>query len=419
VISLGAVGSRDDSLVANRRHRPDYMLVLISLALLIIGMVVVYAISPGLSQQNDVDANYYITKQFLAVGVGMGAFIIISNIDLKVWRTLIKPLVFGAGIATLIALFLPVTAEYPAHRWVRLGGLSVQAVEIIKFALIIWLAYWLAERTQNKTPLQQSKTGKTMLYVLGAIGFVVAVLQSDLGSAGVIAAIMLTMGFISGVPLKNVVLIGIVAVVATVIAISTSQYRRDRFATYLNPQRDCQDAGYQACQALIGIGSGGIFGKGLSRSVQAYGYTPEAANDSIFAIYGEMFGFVGSTVLLGLFIALFTRLKSIIDRAPSTETKLIVTGVLAWLSTQTLINIGAMIGVLPLKGITLPLVSYGGTSIIMIMAGLGLVFNVSRYTNLGRRPATYNSGRKNNEHINDWRRHGGTHNSSVSRRSRN
>jgi cell division protein FtsW len=148
----------------------------------------------------------------------------------------------------------------------------------------------------------------------------------------------------------------------------------------MNPERDCSAAGYQACQALIAVGSGGLFGKGLAHSVQAYGYLPEAANDSIFAIYAEKFGFVGVAVLLSMFAALFSRLVKILERAPDTFSRLIVAGSLAWLSTQAIINIGAMIGLLPLKGITLPFISYGGTSIIFVVAITGLVFNISRHT---------------------------------------
>jgi cell division protein FtsW len=131
---------------------------------------------------------------------------------------------------------------------------------------------------------------------------------------------------------------------------------------------------------LIAVGSGGIFGLGLGRSVQAYGYEPEADNDSIFAIYSETFGFIGSIILLGLFIALFSRLKMIAERAEDDFSRLIMVGILAWLSVQTMINIGAMIGLLPLKGITLPFISYGGTSIVFVAAAIGIAFQISRYT---------------------------------------
>lgn len=184
--------------------------------------------------------------------------------------------------------------------------------------------------------------------------------------------------------------------------------------TFLHPEQDCQDAGYQACQALIAVGSGGLIGKGLSQGAQANGYLPEAANDSIFAIMAEKFGFVGVTLLVCLFMALFSRLKNILERAPDNFSRFVVTGVLAWLSTQAFINIGAMIGLLPLKGITLPFISYGGTSIIFVLAALGLVFQVSRYTTFG-----VNTEIEGNSHegTSDWRRDRRPYNANPGRRT--
>jgi cell division protein FtsW len=211
-------------------------------------------------------------------------------------------------------------------------------------------------------------------------GIVIAGLQSDLGSFGVIVAIMIVMAFVAGLPMKRILIFGAIVLVGLTIAIASTPYRRERLATFFNPERDCLVSGYQACQALIAVGSGGIIGLGLGRSVQAYGYLPEAENDSIFAIYAEKFGFIGVAVLLGLFAAFFTRIKKIAERAPDDFSRLVVVGILVWLSAQTIVNIGAMIGLLPLKGITLPLVSYGGSSVLMVMAALGVVFQVSRHT---------------------------------------
>src|SRR5690606_9843884 len=145
--------------------------------------------------------------------------------------------------------------------------------------------------------------------------------------------------------------------------IVSTPYRRDRLMTFLHPERDCLNAGYQACQALIAVGSGGVLGLGLGNSVQAYGYLPEAANDSIFAILAEKFGFLGVVGLLVLLGTFFTRLKRIMERTPDLYTRLLITGVFVWLASQSIINIGAMLGLLPLKGITLPFISYGGTSV--------------------------------------------------------
>lgn len=368
--------------LGQRRHRPDYVLVILSIILLVLGLIVVYAVSPGLSAQKGVNENYYIGKQSLAVGIGLVTFLIASAVPLNSWRKLQKPLVLGAILAAA-AVQLFGEEVNGAARWIQIGGLSFQAVELIKFALVVWLAGFLREKTRQQTLDNYQQTLKPLLIILAGISVIVAILQSDLGSSGVIVAIMGAMCFVAGLPLRRIAAFGGIILIGTILAIAASPYRRERFATFLNPERDCQNAGYQSCQALIAIGSGGMFGKGVGRSVQAYGYTPEAANDSIFAIYSEMFGFVGVTVLIGLMIGLFAKLKSIIERAPNLETRLMITGILAWLSTQALINIGAMIGLLPLKGITLPFISYGGTSIIFVMAAVGIAFNVSKYTTYG------------------------------------
>jgi len=362
-----------------RRHRPDYMLVLLSIVLLGIGLIVVYAVSPGLSVQKNVSENYYVTKQLIAIGLGIITFLVAANLPLNGWKKLQKPLIISSLVA-ILAVQLFGEEVNGASRWIQVGGLSFQAVELIKFALLIWLAGFLSDRIREGTLTSMERTFKPLVTVVLTIGLAVAVFQSDLGSTGVVAAMVAAMCFVAGLPLKRVAMFGGIILIGATLAISVSPYRRDRLQTFMHPERDCQNVGYQACQALIAVGSGGMFGKGLAQSVQAYGYTPEAANDSIFAVYAEMFGFIGVTVLLGLFIAFFTRLLRIMERAPDTTSRLLITGVLAWLSTQALINIGAMIGLLPLKGITLPFISYGGTSIIFVTAAVGLAFNVSRYT---------------------------------------
>lgn len=376
-----------------RRHRPDYILVLISVILLVLGLIVVYAISPGLSAQKGVSESYYISKQVIAILLGITAFIVTAQLPLKAWKNLEKPFIVLAACSA-IAVQLFGEEVNGAARWIHIGGLSFQAVELIKFALLIWLGGFLAQRKQAGELGHTDKTFKPILIAVALIGIVVAVFQSDLGSAGVIIAMVGAMCFVVGMPLRRVLMFAGIIAIFGALAISTSSYRRDRFFTFLNPESDCQNSGYQACQALSAIGSGGMFGKGLNRGVSAYGYLPESANDSIFAVFAEMFGFIGVTVVIGLFIALFSRLRGIMERAPDTGTRLLVTGILAWLSTQALINIGAMIGLLPLKGITLPFISYGGTSIIFVTAAIGLAFNISRYTTYGVNSMALTEGRR-------------------------
>lgn len=372
-----------------RRHRPDYMLLTISAVLLVLGLIVVYAISPGLAAQKQVSENYYVGKQIVAILLGVIAFFVMATVPIKSWRHLQRPLIVSAVLVTLVALILPASADYPAHRWIRYGGLSLQSVELIKFALLICLAGFLADRAANGRLDDTKITLQPLLIILAILGIVVGVAQRDLGSTGVLAAMIAAMGYIGGLPFKRIFMSALLAVAALTILILPFSYRRDRVLNFLHPEQNCLTSGYQACQALIAIGSGGLFGKGLAHSVQAYGYLPEAANDSIFAIFAEKFGFVGVTVLIALFVALFSRLKNIMERAPDIFSRLMIAGVLAWLSTQAIINIGAMLGLLPLKGITLPFVSYGGTSVVFITGAIGLVFNISRFT-------TYTAAAKEN-----------------------
>jgi cell division protein FtsW len=385
--------NRDDTDLG-RRHKPDYWLIIISACLLAIGVIVVYAIGPALSVTTNLSSSYYTTRQMIAIGLSIIAFIITASIPLKNWKKLYKILLGFAIGATLLAIALPVNPAYPAHRWVRLSSLSFQSVELVKFAVVIWLACFLAKAISSQTVTDSKKTLRPILIALFVIGALVAGIQSDLGSTAVIMAIMGSMAFVAGLPMKRVVMIVLIIIAGMALLISSTPYRRARLQTYLHPQTHCQASGYQACQALIAVGSGGLFGLGLGRSVQAYGYEPEANNDSIFAIYAETFGFIGSIVLLAIFAGLFSRLKNIAERVPDDFSRLVVVGIMAWLSIQAVINIGAMIGLLPLKGITLPFISYGGTSIVFVAAAIGIVFQISRYTSYQAPTVTTDNDRR-------------------------
>ncbi|HLZ14975.1 MAG TPA: putative peptidoglycan glycosyltransferase FtsW [Candidatus Saccharimonadales bacterium] len=389
-----------------RRHKPDYWLIMLSALLLAIGLIVVYAISPGLSVENHVSGGFYVTRQAIAVGLSIVAFGITAVVPLSRWRQLSVPLLAIAAGLTLFALVLPTNPQYPAHRWIRVGGLSFQSVEFLKFALLMWIAGLLSDRIAKGTIQNVKQTLKPLAIGFLAIGVVVAGIQSDFGSMMVITAMMTAMVFVAGMPIKRLAMLAGILAVCGVLAVSAVPYRRARIEAFLHQDTsNCAQltSGYQACQALIAVGSGGMFGLGLGKSVQAFGYLPEAENDSIFAIYAEKFGFVGAGVLLGLFIAFFARIKRVMERAPDDFTRLLATGVFAWLTAQSLINIGAMVGLLPLKGITLPFISYGGTSVLLVMAAVGLVFQISRYT-LYSIPRQSDAGRNIYEGSRDRRR---------------
>lgn len=408
-----------DSSHASRKHRPDYALLVIALLLSAIGLIVVYAISPGLAATRGVDNNYFVIKQVIAIGLGLVAFVVASSLPINVLKKSKNILVVLTFIGAAIVQIAGEEVN-GATRWIQVGGLSFQIAEMIKFTLIVWLGMFLVERLKRGEIDDPKKTLRPLLILLMLIGIIVAKLESDLGSTGVMIAIMGIMVFASGLKMKRVLLIVGIVVVGTILLVSTTEYRRARVATFLNPTSDCQGSGYQACQALIAIGSGGMFGLGLGNGVQAYGYLPEAANDSIFAILAEKFGFVGVSIVAALYLALFSRFKRIIERTADPFMRLFTIGVMAWVSTQAIINIGAMIGLLPLKGITLPFISYGGTSILFMMAAVGVVFHISRYTSF--EPLRNNSGKNNTkEHNYDnrtmRRRVGRPHNAPFGRSS--
>ncbi len=366
---------------AVRRHKPDHWLLIITALLMVIGLVVIYSISPGLSASQNVSQGYFITKQLLDVLIAVAAFAVASYMPLNFWTKTAKWLAGAAIVGALIVMIMPVDAVYQAHRWIRLGGFSFQIAELIKLSLLIGLAGFLASQAKLGKLADFHPTLKPLTILLIAIGIVVAKMQSDLGSAGVMVAMLLVMAYVAGIPLKKAALIGGLVIILLVVAVSSSAYRRERLTTFLHPESNCLSTGYQACQALISVGSGGALGLGLGYSVQAYGYLPEASNDSIFAIMAEKFGFIGTLSIMVIYGALITRLKRIAERTADMTHRLIVVGVMTWLSVQMIINIGAMTGLLPLKGITLPLISQGGTSMIFLTIALGIVFQISRYTN--------------------------------------
>lgn len=374
-----------------RKHRPDYALLVLMSILLLCGAIVVYSIGPGLTGGTDLTSNYYSSKQITAIFLGIIGFIIAAFMPMQKWSKIQNYVIFAAIAAALAVRFIGEEIN-GAHRWIQLSGFSFQPAELVKLAIVLWLAKFLSDKIGS----DDIKNQDTLKYLGGLVAFIVIVvagLQSDLGSAAVMMAIVGVMSFVAGLPMKKLLLSAAVLLLLVVIATVSTPYRRDRVATFLNPAADCQAEGYQACQALITIGSGGLLGKGLGQSVQAYGYLPEPANDSIFAIISEKFGFVGASIVVGVFWLLFRKLSIIAKATRDNYAMLIVTGVLVWLSVQMAINTGAMMGLLPLKGITLPFVSYGGTSIIFVMIAMGMVFQASRYTDLtvttsdNRRPA--------------------------------
>ncbi len=270
-----------------------------------------------------------------------------------------------------------------ATRWFNLGPLgSIQPAEILKLGLLLYFAVFLAIRYKQGLINDLKQTLIPVAVLTGAALLIVIVIQKDLGTGIAMTAIVATMLFAAGISKKIVFgLIGLLLVAGTILIV-TSPHRVERVMTYLQGDNTStsDDESYHIQHAKIAIGSGGFFGVGIGKSVQASGYLPEALNDSIFAVMGEMFGFVGLVALIALFVALLMRLLGVMDHLVDIRLKLAAAGVFGWIGSHVILNIAAMIGIFPLTGITLPLLSYGGTSMIFVTAALGFVYQLSRYT---------------------------------------
>ena len=376
-----------------RKHHGDRLIVIFTVLLMFIGLLVIYAIGPQRANLMnsvfgyDYSQGYFFWKQLLSLGLALGAFWTMSFIRYE-WVLKYGKYVLWAGFISCALLAIGgwtgiVEGTNGAIRWIDLGPLgSIQPSEVLKFGVLLYLAVFLAVRMKEGRVNNLKETLAPIAVVAGAALLFVIVIQKDLGTGISLTAIVATMLFIAGINRKIILgLLGLL-IVAGSFLIFTSPHRVERVMTYLqgdNTSTSDADA-YHIQHAKIAIGSGGMFGVGIGDSVQASGYLPEAINDSIFAIIGETFGFIGTVALIALFVALMMRLLGVMDHLVDQRLKLLAAGVFGWLAAHVILNIAAMIGIFPLTGITLPLLSYGGTSMIFMTAALGLIFQLSKYT---------------------------------------
>lgn len=378
-----------------RRHRPDYQIILYMGLLMLIGLIIIYAIGPqranvlNNSFGTDYADSYFFVKQAASLLLAIASFTVLSLVPFSFWkRHANRVLLVGLAACALLAIVGLMglglaQCSYGACRWFSLGPLgSFQPAEIVKFGVLLFAALFLGRRYQQNQVNNIQKTLIPLAIVMAVAMFFIVIAQKDLGTGVSLVAILAAMLVAAGLkPKIGLIIAGIIAV-AGVLSIITAPHRLERVATFMqgdNVSTDNAD-NYHIAQAKIAIGSGGLAGLGIGNSVQATGYLPESINDSVFAIMGETFGFIGLAVILALFTALLLRLLKVSDHLVEPSMRFLVAGVFGWLATHVVLNVGAMIGVVPLTGITLPLLSFGGTSMIFIAGVLGLTFQLSRYT---------------------------------------
>lgn len=352
----------------------DKSLFLLALGLTLFGFIMIYSSSSAVAFRDFGDKLYYLKNQFLWGFVGLISFIFFSFFD---YHKLLKlsPLIFLGCLIALVCVLLPGigTKLLGARRWINIGGFSFQPAEAAKLSSILYLSALL-----HKKP-----SLKKFLGVITILGILILA-EPDLGTAVVTLATGFIIYFVSGASLIHFLVLGPGVLLAAGLAIISSSYRRSRLATFLNQQADPLGASYHVRQALIALGSGGIFGVGLGQSRQKYLFLPEVTTDSIFAVIGEELGLIGAVIVVLAFLWLIIKGLEIARNAPDSGGTLLAVGIVSLLGVQAFINIAAMVALVPLTGVPLPFISYGGSSLIVSLTEMGILINISRQSAANR-----------------------------------
>ncbi len=359
----------------------DRPLLFTVLALLAIGLIAIASAGVVYGKTRFGDEYFFFKRQLIGFSFGLIALYVMSRIPYQFWKKLVIPF-FGFSILLLILVFIPEfgTTAYGAARWVQIGPISFQPSEMMKLSVILYLSAWLAKKGETKAK-DFYEGFVPFLAILCGVGFLI-LKQPDTGTLFLIFLISLSIFFASGANLTH--LFGLIgaAFFFLLLLIKLEPYRMQRILVFLNPEHDPQGFGYQMTQALVAIGSGGFFGVGLGYSRQKFNYLPEPVTDSIYAVIGEELGFVGAIIIVALFAFIAIRGYRIARKAPDRFGMLVAVGITSWIVGQAFVNIGAITGLIPLTGVPLPFVSYGGTSLLVLLAAVGILLNISREARL-------------------------------------
>lgn len=358
-------------------RKADFPLLGVTIILIILGVLILTSISAPLSFERFGNSYYYLKHQFL---IGFLPGIILGFLAFLIPLGFFKRNVIFFLLLNLFLLgmvFLPKLGVSlgGASRWIKIGPIFLQPSEFLKITFLIYLASWLSSRSSS-----QKNWSQTLIAFLIIIGVVSSFLifQPDVSTLGIIISVSLLVYFLSDTPIWHSVLIILIGIIALIILVRVAPYRADRILVFLNPDVDPMGAGYQMKQALISVGSGGVYGLGLGMSRQKFGFLPQTMSDSIFAIFAEEAGFIGSIILIFLFLFFFWRGFKIAKASDDKFQKILALGITSWISIQAFINIGSMTGLLPLTGVPLPFISYGGSHLLTEFIGVGILLNISK-----------------------------------------
>ncbi len=359
-------------------HEGDKPLVIITSTIVVFGLIMLSSASLVVSYTKYGDSYYFLKRQIFGLFLGIIAYWIFSRIDYHFWRKYaFFMLVFSVFL--LILVFIPgIAADWgTARSWIDLGFMHLQPSEFVKITFLIYLAAWLESRRDELHDFSRG-IGPFVL-VLGVIAFLM-ILQPDIGTLSIIGLISLIVYFVGGGSKKHLLYIVLSGAIVLSVLLQYNDYQANRFRCLVDSDFSATDVCYQVKQSLIAVGSGGIIGRGIGASRQKFMYLPEVQNDSIFSIVGEETGLIFSSILVILYILLFYRGFLIARQAPDNYGSLLTVGLVSWITLQALINIGGMINILPMTGVPLPLISYGGSAMIATLAAVGIVVNISKQT---------------------------------------
>lgn len=372
-----------------KRRSVDIVLAIVFFGLVIFGIIMIssvsvyesYQLTSGMAKEGilkEATNSFYLWRHFWRALISIPICIFVIYFPLNFWKRIALPL-FIISLFLLIALFLPgVGANYgTSTSWISLPFLpSMQPAEFIKLSLIFYLAVWMEKRQELVRSLQYGFLPFTVL--LSSVVLLLA-MQPDFGSVLVISVIAASMFFVAGGSVLHIFTGGLLAAFMSYPIIMSKEYIRNRFLAFLNPELDPLNIGFQIKQALIAIGSGGIFGVGFGKSIQKFGYLPEVQGDTIFAATAEELGFIRIAILVTAYLIIAYRGYNIASRAKDRFSMLVAAGITSWFTFQAIINMGVNLALLPLTGLTLPFISYGGSSLMANMIGAGILLNISRY----------------------------------------
>jgi cell division protein FtsW len=323
------------------------------------------------------DPYFFFKRQLIGVVLGFIAMFALSRLDYHVYRKW-SVVIFVIAVGFLVLVLIPGvgTGAYGANRWISIGPMSFQPSELMKIALIIYVAAWCAGKGEEI--IANVKDGLGSFLGIVAVACFLVLLQPDVGTTAMLVFIAVGMFFLAGGKLSHIAMIGGMGIVALIGLIVAAPYRMARFTAFINPDADPQGTGYQVKQAMIAIGSGGLLGLGLGHSKQKGLYLPEPVGDSIYAIIAEELGLIGAVTVVILFVLFAWRGMRIASRAPDAFGSLIAGGITIWIVGQAIMNIAAITSLMPLTGIPLPFISYGGTSVVFTLASVGILLNISK-----------------------------------------